>query len=302
MRLCKICGTETIILFSNSKDYFVSGGSSHDFGICYCDGCKIGYSLPALSLDEFPIYYPDNFEAYIPRKTFWGFLQRIKYKSDLKKLSRYLNSKQKFLFEVGAGRGAFLKEAKNCGFEVTGIEPGTRGVEFAAGQYGIHLEQVFASEMQFEKQYHVIVARHSLEHLDEFYECLKKIYHEGLLKGGILFLKLPRLDSWEAKKFGRFWHGFDLPRHRVHFTKKGLARILKDIGFHEISIKGEVVAEDMIRSLHYCALHAGPGVSKILARYFDLLPHGLKFVICQLMGYLLWPWGTGRMIGIARKR
>ncbi|MFA5168280.1 MAG: class I SAM-dependent methyltransferase [Candidatus Omnitrophota bacterium] len=301
IKKCRICGSQTKILFKDGADFFLLNGQSPAFGVDYCHSCEIGFSFPALSLNEFSIYYPDDFEAYVPKKTFWGVLQKIKYRSDLKKLSEYLDLEQKSLFEVGAGRGEFLREAKDRGFDVAGIEPGARGVKFAASQYGIHLEQAFVSEMQFEKQYHVVVARHVLEHLDEFYEYLQKIYQEGLLKGGILFLKLPRFDSWEAKKFGRFWHGFDLPRHRVHFTKNGLSKILKNIGFDKISIKGEVVAEDMIRSLHYCALHAGSGVPKMLIRYFDLLPHGLKFVICQLVGYLLWPWGAGRMIIIARR-
>ena len=302
MQLCKICNVKTVMLFNDSKDYFISRGKSHDFGVCYCDGCEIGYSFPALSPKDFSIYYPDDFEAYVPKKTFWGFLQKIKYGSDLKKISGYLDPGKRSLFEVGAGRGEFLREAKDRGFEVAGIEPGAQGVKFAASQYGIHLEQAFASKMRFEKQYHGVVARHTLEHLDGFYECLQRIYQEGLLKGGILFLKLPRLDSWEAKVFGKFWHGFDLPRHRIHFTKGGLSRILKSVGFDEVSIEGEVVAEDMIRSIRYQALHAVPGVQKILARCFDLLPHGLKFMICQLAGYLLRPWGTGRMIVAARKR
>ena len=299
---CRICGGMTKVLFNDGADFFLLDGRSPAFGVSYCSICEIGYSFPALPPDEFSIYYPDDFEAYVPKKTFWGFLQKIKYGSDLKKISAYLDPGQKFLFEVGAGRGEFLRAAKDRGFEVSGIEPGGQGVRFAASQYDIHLNQVFASEMRFERPWDVIVARHVLEHLDGFRECLEKIYQKGLARGGLLFLKLPRMDSWEAKKFGKFWHGFDLPRHRVHFTKGGLSRILKGIGFCEIFIQGEVVAEDMIRSIRYHALHAAPGIQKILAQCFNSLPHGLKFMICQLAGYLLCPWGAGRMIVVARKR
>jgi glycosyltransferase involved in cell wall biosynthesis len=302
IKKCRICDGPTKILFEDGADFFLLDGRSPAFGVRYCQSCGIGYSFPPLRPEDFSTYYPDDFEAYVPKKTFWGFLQKIKYESDLKRISKHLKPGQRSLFEVGAGRGEFLHAAKDRGFEVAGVEPGVKGVHFSASQYGIQLQEGFASEMRFERSYDVVVARHVLEHLDGFYECLEKIYQEGLAQGGILFLKLPRLDSWEAKCFGRLWRGFDLPRHRVHFTKFGLIKILSDIGFYDIVFRGEVVPSDIAGSIGYYSRHGKSWILRGLARLFDLLPQPLKFMLGQLVGCLLSPWGAGRMIVVARKR
>ncbi len=301
MKQCRICGAKAKTLFEDGADFFVHNGQSPAFGVDYCSSCELGYSFPSLSPGELAPYYPENFEAYIPKKQFGSFLQKIKYATDLKKLARYLVSGRKALFEVGAGRGEFLYEAKKRGFEVAGLEPGAQGVAFAQSQYGICLEQKLASSMRFEKSYDVVVMRHVLEHLDDFYECLRKIYEEGLAPGGALFLKLPRLDSWEAKFFGKLWRGFDLPRHRVHFTKNGLMKILRKLGFEDIVFCGEVVPSDIEGSIRYYGMHGQIRILKKVAQGFSLLPYPLKLVISQLVGCLLQPLRAGRMIVLARK-
>ncbi|MBI4947472.1 MAG: class I SAM-dependent methyltransferase [Bacteroidetes bacterium] len=299
---CPVCNNECKILFEDGKDYFILDGNSPTFGISYCDNCEIGLSTPFLSDDKLLSYYPDEYEAYKPKKSFAAFLQTKKYRSDLKIILKKTGYKNPTLFEIGSGRGEFLNEAKKAGFIVEGIEPGKSGIDFAKNNFNIDLQNGFASEIRYNKKYNVIVARHVLEHINGFNKCLADIYQSGLVNSGLLFIKIPRFDSWEARFFGKFCSGFDLPRHRVHFTKKGIKKLLSQIGFVNIKILDEVVPSDIIRSLQYYSKHGCNSFLILAARIFTVFPYLMKLFFAQFMGIILSPFGTGRMIIVAEKK
>lgn len=295
---CPSCdGNQTKFLFEDGKDWFVAGGDSPDYGVRFCEDCQIGYSTPFLSDEELGKHYPDDFEAYVPKKNLIGYLQKKKYCQDLKKIVRILGKRaEKYsMFEIGAGRGEFLDEAREMDFEVAGIEPGEKGVEFADKQYQISLQKGLASELVFQKKYDVIVMRHVLEHLNNPNECLKKIIENGLKDDGILFLKIPNMDSWEARRFGKFWHGYDLPRHRFHFTGKGLKKVLENLEYMDVKVIPEIVPTDFVRSMQYLR------TSKLKAKLFSLLPGIIKLFIAQIFCLFCYLFSSGRMIVVAEK-
>lgn len=93
--------------------------------------------------------------------------------------------------------------------------------------------------------------RHVLEHINNFDAVVENIKENGLKDGGILFLKLPKLNSYETKKFGKFSSGLDMPRHRVHFTDIGIKEFLLNSGFKNVKIFNEVVPSSFDRSMQY---------------------------------------------------
>lgn len=288
-------------IFEDGKDFFVNDGVSPDFSIYCCEECDLAFSFPSMCNEELASYYPADFEAFVSKKSVAAFLQAIKYKNDLKLIKKAANNHTKSVFEIGAGRGAFLAHIINAGYTAEGIEPGSAGRSFAANIFGIAIDEGFGDTHIYKKQYGVVIARHVLEHIGLFTECLKNIYNSGLLPGGILFLKIPRLDSWEAKIFKRFWHGFDLPRHRIHFGKKGIKMLLIRIGFTTITIKTEIVPTDILRSITYYSKCGENKLLKTIAMVFVRLPHIAQLILCQTVGILLSPLGPGRMIIVARK-
>ncbi len=298
---CSLCGTRTVLLLDNGRDFFVNDGASRDFSVYYCDECGLAFSFPPMDKEELAGFYPANFEAFVAKKSLAAVLQEIKYNSDLKLIKKASTINTKSVFEIGAGRGAFLAKLKNAGYSAEGIEPGSAGRSFAVNHFGVHVEDGFGDTHIFKKRYAIVIARHVLEHIEAFSDCLKNVYHNGLLSGGILFLKVPRLDSWEAKIFKRYWHGFDLPRHRVHFEKKGIKMVLARTGFTAITIKTEIVPADILRSIAYYGKHGKNELSKAMATVFAGSPQLVQLILCQAMGTLLSPFGAGRMIIVAKK-
>lgn len=298
--LCPVCHDDKGRLFiSGGRDFFVLDGETDPFDVLFCERCKVGYTVPYLSEEELSRYYPEDYEAYTPKKGLMGHLQTLKYKGDLRMIKKRVP--EGILFEIGAGRGEFLSDAKISGFSVEGIEPGEAGRIYAKEQFDISLLDVRASDIVYDKRYDVIVMRHVIEHLNNPRQVLEKIYSDGLRSGGLLFLKLPRLDSWETRFFGRFCDAFDFPRHRVHFTKQGIIFILERIGYKDIEVRSEVVPTSIMRSIQYFGRHGPSGFMNRLAKGFSTLPHTVRFLFCQSVGLLLLPFGTGRMIIFAKK-
>jgi hypothetical protein len=52
-----------------------------------------------------------------------------------------------------------------------------------------------------------------------------------LRPGGALFVRVPNADSYVAKLCGRYWVGYDLPRHMTVFGPRTLLRMIGEAGF-----------------------------------------------------------------------
>jgi len=297
---CPICHKSVKLLFDKAKDYFILNGNSPDFKIFNCESCGLASSQPDLTDEELKDYYPEEYEAYVQKKSLEGFLQILKYQSDLKLIKKIVAKERASLFEVGAGRGEFLAQAKKNGFDVSGLEPSAAGRRAAKNLFNIELLDGFADKLNLKEKYDVIVMRHVFEHIGDPVRILK-IIKSGLANNGIIFLKLPRLDSWEAKVFKKYWHGYDLPRHRFHYSAKGIIKMLKNSGFDLIKIKQENVPSDIIRSLKYYNLGEHNFLSRLIKVYL-FLPSIIKLILAQLAAIVLSPFISGRMIVVAKYR
>jgi len=299
---CPICSRLTQVIFRDGRDFFILNGKFRDFAVALCNHCQLGFSLPALSNQELSKYYPADYEAFKSRRSLLAQLLKFKYGKDIELINREMNNKKGLeVFEIGSGRGEFLNELKKRQFKISGLEPGRSGVEFALRNYGIRLDPRYIEDYNYSQKYDIIVIRHTLEHVAQFYKVLEKIKIQGLKKGGLLFIKIPRLDSWEAKWFGKFWGDFDLPRHRVHFTKWGIINILDKIGFVEIKVKSEIIPTNFVRSVEYYSLFGRRKFFRFLANIFSVLPKVIKLAVGQIIVIILSPLGSGRMIIVAKK-
>lgn len=280
----------------------VHQGQSQAFSVLLCHQCEIGFSLPPLSDAELAPFYPDDYEAYVPKSSLVKRLQQHKYRMDYKLIQKNSPLPRPSIFEIGSGRGEWLAVAKAMGSQVGGLEPGEAGRKYAKEHAGIDLQAGYASELKFKERYDVVVARHVLEHINDPRACLKTVLATGLKPGGKLLLKLPKLDSWESRRFGNFWCDFDLPRHRFHFTGVGIRRLLESVGFVDVRVELEVVPVAITQSFDYLEQFAPSGRLKTLAKWLNRLPSPLRLAACQIAALLLAPTkSAGRMIVWATK-
>lgn len=133
------------------------------------------------------------------------------------------------VIDAGAGRGRFVAAARAAGYDAHGIEPSARGVDAARSVYGVELERA-TIEQAAPGRADAVTLWHVLEHLDDPAAALRRIA-SWLQPGGVLLVGVPNLDSLQARLAGGRWFHLDLPRHRTHFTPRGLTTLLTRSGF-----------------------------------------------------------------------
>lgn len=134
------------------------------------------------------------------------------------------------LLDAGAGRGRLVAAANLAGYDAFGLEPSARGGE-AAGPWRSRIQRTSIEAAQIEPgSLGAVTLWHVLEHLDDPRLALERI-HGWLAPGAAVLIGVPNLDSLQARLGGRHWYHLDVPRHRTHFTTRGLHRLLAAEGF-----------------------------------------------------------------------
>jgi predicted SAM-dependent methyltransferase len=85
----------------------------------------------------------------------------------------------------------------------------------------------------FGRAFDAITCWHVLEHVMRPVELLQWA-RRILAPNGLVQVTVPSLASWQAQVGGPRWLHLDVPRHRYHFTRGTLRRILEDNGFEVI--------------------------------------------------------------------
>jgi SAM-dependent methyltransferase len=137
----------------------------------------------------------------------------------------------RLLLDIGCGNGTFLHAAQSRGFRPHGMDASARAVEIAKAQYGIPVRQGEIGSSAWEgSRFDFVTMFHVLEHLPDPRLALRHA-RELLQPGGTLIIQVPNIASPQARLFGRYWYGLDVPRHVINFTPKALSLLLEEMGF-----------------------------------------------------------------------
>jgi SAM-dependent methyltransferase len=128
--------------------------------------------------------------------------------------------------EVGAGDGRLVRALVDRGYVATGSD----AFAPAAAGAGSVIARTRAEATLPSNVFDVVIAWHVLEHLTEPQRALSAAVR-ALRPGGRLIASVPNLDSIQARLGGPKWFHEDVPRHAVHFTRRGLLQLFDRAGF-----------------------------------------------------------------------
>ena len=191
--------------------------------------CASGTTFPLLEPEQLAALYPDAYGPYA--ETDGGLVQAI---------SKAIRARQGRLalsrfpldaiaarppgrgLDVGCGRGDLAAEFVDRGWTMVGVEPSPNACD-AARARGVDARVGTLATVELEPgAYDMIVFQHSLEHTLDPRGDLEKVL-AALAPGGLLAVTVPNFGNWQARRFRDRWFHLDLPRHRTHFTREGLA-------------------------------------------------------------------------------
>ncbi|MGC1241168.1 MAG: class I SAM-dependent methyltransferase [Chryseosolibacter sp.] len=227
LKACPVCQGTDFSHFISCKDYTVSKETFH---LEQCSTCGFVMTNPKPSDAELPRYYQSD--AYISHSN-----KSSNIIDQIYKISRTYTLQWKYrliqqlslntpnsILDYGCGTGAFLKECKKNGINVTGVEPS----EVAREQARKNTQSLIVPDIsEIANQYDAITLWHVLEHVSNLNETLT-LLKSHLAENGTMFIAVPNLKSADANKYGKFWAAYDVPRHLWHFTANTMERLLNN--------------------------------------------------------------------------
>jgi len=229
-----------------------------DWVLLECMDCQLIFTVPFLTQDILLKYYPKEYSPYNPKAGLRGSIigSLLRSAAMLPYCFRFGSpewaetpSGKGILLEIGCGAGTFLKQMTEIGWKCWGADVSPLVVERARKNVpqATILQSSF-EELSPKETFDMIMMSNVLEHLPDPVSAVRKCF-ELLAPGGKLIIILPNIDSFEAKLFGRYWIGLDIPRHMVHFREHVILRLLKTIGFSVVKIRPAMFASSISESL-----------------------------------------------------
>ena len=234
-------------------------GTPGTFEVYVCPKCGTGRTMPAVSTEDLAGLYPASYDAHrLPDnpalRALATLLFRLRYRRALKAPPLgALREGPGRLLDVGSGRGDLGVVLREHGWDVTGLEPSEDACE-EARQRGVPSVRgtLTTTAGELLGGYDAVVFQHSLEHVAEPAADLAEA--RGLLRdGGLLLVSLPNFGSWQRRRFGARWFHLDLPRHRTHFSPRGLELLLRRQCFDSIEVGTSTSIDGLPGSLQYRA-------------------------------------------------
>ena len=276
--VCKICSARTVRHLYRSQRY--------GFQVGRCTRCGLTFVMDKIDESELKDMYADD-----------SSFERFSNQMENEKVSRrHLNALHLFrellpadmcsprIYDVGAGSGAFLHQARGYGFEVHGNELSESAIRMAHEKYGISLSPILLEQDQWSDAFDVITMWGLIEHVLDPVTVLQSAF-DALCRGGILFIYTPvwcRYDEigLNLARLGHWTRLLDRRITKAHlnlFSAEGMKVCLSTIGFEIINYQ-KVCEYNLPISAYLESLGVTISLRRPISRALDcLIDRGLFF-------------------------
>lgn len=228
---CPLCSSDYHIMRFSTQDYFFT---NEQFFIFECNDCGHIFTNPQPNESDLGLFY--NTDQYLSHKEYpetlveklYAFIRRINLNTKYRQATNELNLGN--VLDYGCGRGDFLRLAKEKGWNTFGVEIDADARRYANERNGVNVFSPSEESQIREGQMNLVAMFHVLEHIADLHSALAK-YNRWLTNDGRLVLALPNPQSFDANYYGKYWAGWDVPRHLHHFSKQSLIHLISQHGF-----------------------------------------------------------------------
>lgn len=219
---CNVCKTRDARLLFWGRDKSVY---DHDrtFPVFRCNNCGLVSISPQPPKQEHDFFYSSEYPFRPGKKAQpLGHYQPV--------VDLMLKRKPGRVMDVGTGNSPFLPTMKNLGWDVFGTELDRETVEDFKNQHQIDLFYGELEDAGYDGgSFDVVTIMGVLEHVRDPFALTKEV--SRLLKDDGLLCLYCFNHSFEARLLGKYWVGFDIPRHLYSFPYRSLEKLLEENGF-----------------------------------------------------------------------
>lgn len=152
------------------------------------------------------------------------------------------------LLDVGSAAGFFLLDARQRGWEVSGLELSASAVAYARKR-GLRVEAGTLKDARLEPgSLDAVTMWDVVEHLHSPVRDLRHAW-QGLRARGVLAMSTPNYDSVVRLVRGGRWHGFKLDEHLTLFTPQTMELLLEETGFEPVKML--TTRTDLVRARRF---------------------------------------------------
>jgi SAM-dependent methyltransferase len=227
---CPVCGQADAQLWLQGPDRF--HGRQEKYTLVRCPVCSLVWLSPPPKPAEMHVHYTDAYHKLISAA---GENSPVRWKARKAALTPYKRSGA--LLDLGCSSGSFLESIHGESWKLYGVEMSAEGAKTAEERSNA---QVFVGDIldaPFPREsFDAITCFDVLEHLYEPRRVMARV-GEWLKPGGIFYVLVPNVDSAEARVFGSYWHGLELPRHLFHYSPASLKFLAETAGLREVSLE-----------------------------------------------------------------
>lgn len=239
---CPLCDSTAYRAERSGPDYFMHLPGT--FTLVCCQACGLIFQNPRPPLDLIGPYYPQQYGSYASAqqglKGRRGLLGAIVRRGQNKRCALIDQAvpdtgNARRLLDVGCASGLFLEAMQaHANWQVEGVELDAQTAHATSERLGV---PVFAGPLEqarfADHAFDAITLWDVLEHLHDPLASLHEL-RRVLRPGGVLFVRVPNVASYVARLCGRYWSGYDLPRHMTLFTPRTLGHMLGVAGFRNL--------------------------------------------------------------------
>jgi 2-polyprenyl-3-methyl-5-hydroxy-6-metoxy-1,4-benzoquinol methylase len=228
---CLACGADGPEPWARASDVeYCTTDDVFDYLRCTACGVLFIHPVPLSRLSEI---YPSNYYSFAEAQH--SLAARVKDALDARnwrKLLSQLPGKSLSLLDVGGGAGWQLSAVRRLDeriehTQIVDLDPAAAERARANG-HAYHCGRV--EEFETEQRFDLILMLNLIEHVQSPSAVLAKM-RALLSPSGLLFLKTPNYDAWDARLFkNASWAGYHCPRHWVLFTRESLAALVAQNG------------------------------------------------------------------------
>jgi SAM-dependent methyltransferase len=213
------------------------------FGQRYCSECEMFFLSPRVQEGSIDCYYPDSYLNYqedrhprLVRKLAWTLGLAVRKR---RIVERFFKGGR--ILDVGCGNGFFLRTLAGGLWERYALDTKWHGRGACPGTF---FEGRFDHQPPPLTGLDAVTLWHVFEHLYHPRQALENAF-AVLRPGGLLFLAIPDLKSLEPRIFGRYWIGWDPPRHIATYSRKGIETLLGAAGFRLLDAVPDVCTGEL---------------------------------------------------------
>ncbi|MDD5169241.1 MAG: class I SAM-dependent methyltransferase [Syntrophales bacterium] len=157
------------------------------------------------------------------------------------------------ILDVGCGCGFFLKEARERGWMIIGLDPSAKSISYANEVAGVDAVMGTISDLPSDRRFDAVVLINVLDHIALAWQELDSI-RERLAPQGVVYLRFPNGIFHAA--IVRFFFKFTIQPianrflvfHEYAFTPRFIKRCLNDRGFSVVQIQNSRLTADTLHN------------------------------------------------------